>query len=169
MAAGETRVVLTWDSAPADLDAHLTGPSVLGSRFHIFWNNKTDKNAAGTIYAGLDRDDRDSYGPETITISTRLTGTYHYYVHDFTNAAATTGSTLAASGATVKVYTIAGLQYTFHVPNQAGNFWHVFDLDGTTLTPVNAMSFSTAGAPARTAGDDVKGSENGVPPAHPLP
>ena len=35
LAAGETRIVLTWGVAPSDLDSHLTGPKTSGGRFHI--------------------------------------------------------------------------------------------------------------------------------------
>ena len=75
----EVRIVLTWGEAPEDLEAHLTAPNPEGCRHHCYYWNRDIPGA------GLDRDDRDSYGPETITITQKASGTYRYYVHDFTN------------------------------------------------------------------------------------
>ncbi|MCW8631650.1 hypothetical protein OQH38_16240, partial [Acinetobacter baumannii] len=54
---GSMRIVLTWGEKPLDLDSHLNY-----SNQHIYWSNKEGHQA------NLDVDDRDSYGPETITI-----------------------------------------------------------------------------------------------------
>ncbi|MBW3571975.1 MAG: carboxypeptidase regulatory-like domain-containing protein [Gemmatimonadetes bacterium] len=135
-------IVLRWGATPRDLDSHLTGPTAAGSRFHVFYA------APGTLgaspWAALDIDDVSSYGPETITISRQLSGTYRYSVHDYTNRFSTTSNQLATSGALLRVYRGGQLLGEFNVPNQPGTVWTVFELDGGTLRPVNAMSFESS-------------------------
>jgi len=136
--SGQTRIVLTWGSTPADLDLHLTGPATEGSRFHVYWNNKSYLS-----YVNLDLDDTSSFGPETITISTQENGMYRCSIHDFTNRSLTSSTALANSGAQVKVYRGSNLVATYNVPSQAGTLWTVFELNGDTLTPVNTMSYES--------------------------
>lgn len=131
----EIRIILTWNANPADLEAHLTEPNQNGCRYHCYYFNKTSPTAS------LDLDDRDGYGPETITITDKVTGRYRYYVHDFTNRN-TSSLWLTRSGAEVKVYSGSREPLIFTVPYGYGNTWHVFDLDGETgeIIPVQTMS-----------------------------
>ncbi|SPD74472.1 exported hypothetical protein [uncultured Desulfobacterium sp.] len=134
----EIRIVLTWGLTPGDLEAHLTAPNPEGCRSHCFYWNR---NIPG---ATLDRDDRDSYGPETITITQRNAGSYRFYVHDFTNRMSFTSQALSQSHGLVTVYFGSGADpVTFNSPQQAGTVWHVFDLDGSSgdITPINKMTF----------------------------
>jgi hypothetical protein len=41
----------------------------------------------------------------------------------------------------VQLYLNGALAREFFVPNQAGTLWTVFELSGTTFTPINAMSY----------------------------
>ncbi|BBO72159.1 hypothetical protein DSCA_60890 [Desulfosarcina alkanivorans] len=134
---GEFRIVLTWGENPADLEAHLTAPNPDGCREHCFYWNRTISGA------DLDVDDRESYGPETITISQMDPGTYRFYVHDFTNRNSVNSAALASSGATVTVYSGSGNDpLVFNAPAGAGNVWHVFNLDGTSgaITRIDKLS-----------------------------
>ena len=135
LAEDDIRIVLTWKDRPADLEAHLTGPNDSGCRYHCYYFNKTIPTA------GLDLDDRNGYGPETISISDKAPGTYRYYVHDFTNRYANS-RWLYYSGAKVTVYSGSREPLVFNVPNVYGNVWHVFNLDGETgeITPVHTMT-----------------------------
>lgn len=147
LAAGETRIILTWGASPSDLDSHLTGPLASGSgRFHIYYSAKT-YSVGGVSYADLDLDDTTSYGPETTTIRQQSSGTYRFSVHDYTNLSSSSSTALSQSGAKVLVYRGNSLVGTFFVPSgQPGTLWTVFELNGNTLTPVNQMSFhSTPG------------------------
>ncbi|HEY7682809.1 MAG TPA: carboxypeptidase-like regulatory domain-containing protein [Gemmatimonadales bacterium] len=137
----QVRIVLTWGASPFDLDAHLTGPSTLGGRFHIYYANQG--SLTSDPFAAIDLDDTDSFGPETTTISSQSPGTYRFSVHDFSNALANPSSALAASGAKVDLYIMGALVRSFFVPNQPGTLWTVFTLSGTTVTPVNTMSYVT--------------------------
>ncbi|MFW2367061.1 MAG: putative Ig domain-containing protein [Desulforhopalus sp.] len=130
----EIRIILTWNGSPSDLEAHLTTPSEVGCRYHCYYFNKTIPTA------NLDLDDRDGYGPETITITDRVSGTYRYYVHDFTNRLSNSRA-LSLSGATVKVFYGDREPIIFTVPYGYGNGWHVFDMDGETgeITPIHNL------------------------------
>jgi hypothetical protein len=115
---GRLRVVLDWDARPTDLDAHL----VREGTYHISYR----KMASYLDRAKLDRDDRDGYGPETITIN-RLDSqaAYRFFVHDYTRS-----GRLAKSKAHVRVYTERGLLKTFTVsPQQRGDHWEVFRIE----------------------------------------
>jgi hypothetical protein len=135
---GETRIVLTWTSTPADIDAHLTGPEADGSRFHIYFWVDTAPNA------NLDRDDTDGYGPETITVTEQLAGIYRYSVHDYSNRGLSSSNALSNSQAQVRVYRGSTLTATFNIPqNTPGTLWTVFEMIGSTITPVNSMTYVT--------------------------
>jgi len=134
------RIVLTWDSLPQDLDAHLTGPDTATGlpRFHVYYSNQGSLTARP--YASLDLDNTTSFGPETITIGRQFAGVYRYSVHDFDNAGTTGSTALAGSGAKVVLYINGTLAQQFFVPNQPGTLWTVFELNGSTVTALNRMS-----------------------------
>ncbi len=166
--SGEVRIVLTWGETPSDLDAHLTGPDGSGGRFHVYFGNTGSLDT--DPFAALDVDDVTSFGPETITITQVRDGVYRYSVHDFTNRSATPdspSSALAQSGATVEVFIDGTLEAEFFPPNQDGTLWTVFELQGSTVTPVNTMEYeSDSGAvgslvPAGSAAEASKASGSG--------
>ncbi len=91
---------MTWGSRPRDLDAHLSGPNPDGGNFHIWWQDHY--LMGGKDF--LDRDDRSSYGPETITIYKPAKGTYQYSVFDYSHRGGKRSRGLERSGARVEVY-----------------------------------------------------------------
>jgi hypothetical protein len=121
------RIVLDWTQTPPDLDLHLEkNPRPDGSRgYHLsYWN----MHSADDGSAQLDRDDRDGFGPETITVlETDLARVYQVYIIDYTNQNSGSSRALSNSGAVVRVYNRNGLVAAFTVPpNRAGNRWNVF-------------------------------------------
>jgi hypothetical protein len=54
-----------------------------------------------------------------------------------------TSDSLANSGAVVQVLQGDRLVRQFEVPRVPGTLWTVFELDGTTITPINSMTFVT--------------------------
>ena len=137
------RIVLTWGATPADLDSHLTGPRMDGSRFHVYFSQKT---APGD--AALDVDDVTSFGPETITMHFLRPGTYRYSVHDYTNRAASSSSALRNSGATV-LLEVNGMCYRYERPRGNGTLWTVFEImvennGNVRVQEVNRMSYIEA-------------------------
>lgn len=136
------RVILTWDREPEDLDAHMLIPGGADLSNHeseqdkaakkkganVHWSESGSKDAP--YYTILDVDDLDSFGPETMTVyKVHEKGTYHYYVHNFSEH-----PDIKVSKAKVEVYTAAGLFKTFRVPaTGSGLFWDVFTMDGATM------------------------------------
>ncbi|MCD6181672.1 MAG: hypothetical protein J7K89_04750 [Candidatus Cloacimonetes bacterium] len=135
----EFRIVVTWGSRPADLDAHLTGPFPEGGQFHIWYRHKV--LIGGRDF--LDRDDTSGYGPETITIYKPAVGNYSYSVFDYSNRSKKRSKKLSRSGATVYVYGKNKLLASFEIPtNQKGNCWHVFHIDENhEIIPENRVDF----------------------------
>lgn len=139
-----TVFVLTWGEQPLDIDSHLTGPLDNGSRFHVYFSNMRAYDN-GSEVANLDRDDVNSYGPETVTLKVQKNGTYRYTVHDYTNRNSTNSNKLSLSGAKVTVYVNGEYRETFNVPvNVPGTIWTVFELNGNTITPINSMDYKTS-------------------------
>ena len=143
LAAGETRIVLTWGASPRDLDSHLTGPDGAGGMFHVYYGDRESRANPTSALADveLDTDSTDGYGPETITIRRQFAGPYCYSVHNFSGSPA-----LGTSGAQVRVYRGSQQLAAYTVPATSDVAWTVFQLEGSTVTPLN------------TTGDDVPGA-----------
>lgn len=75
--SGAPRITLTWGVDPLDADSHIWAPD--GS--HVFYASKG--TLAADPYIKLDVDDITSYGPEVVTITRLMVGTYTYAVHNF--------------------------------------------------------------------------------------
>jgi len=116
------RFVLTWGAAPADLDLYSRMPD--GTL--IKYNNKTGTGIS------LDVDKTAGYGPETISISAVQTGTYTFYVHNFTG----TGD---FAGANLKIYNSAGLMHSIDAGSSALAYWNLGTFNGTTFTISNTF------------------------------
>lgn len=128
--SGELRIVLTWGEKPRDEDSHLIGPTPAGDNFHTWYADKVHR-FNGEVYADLDHDDVDSYGPETTTIRKRVDGIYTFYVHNYSRNGFDGKETLRKSTAKVEVYDATGNPLaTYHIPTGEGTelYWHVFDM-----------------------------------------
>ena len=145
LAPDQTRIVLTWGSSPSDLDSHLTGPVSDGTRFHMFYP-WADANS-GSLWPGivhLDLDDVSSFGPETTTLLQQIDGVYRFYVHDYSNRNSTTSTAMSNSQAQVRIYRGSDLVASFNVPlDQPGTLWTVFEIEGSTIRPINTMGFES--------------------------
>jgi hypothetical protein len=128
---GAVRIVLDWDQSPSDLDLHL----IKEHAYHISYRNKIN---SGDGAAQLDRDDTDSYGPETITINkTDNEAVYYCSVVDYTNIARNNTNALSKSKAVVRVYNNNELADTFYVPLSGnGNNWQVFKISKGNITGI---------------------------------
>ncbi|RQO31601.1 hypothetical protein DBR32_06505 [Taibaiella sp. KBW10] len=130
---GSIRVVLSWGQQPADLDIH----AVYGDQ-HVYYGNKVGAKAA------LDVDDRDGYGPETITVTERVSDLYGFLVRDYTNRK-NQSDALSKSNAKVFVYRGDSLIKTYYVPTgQLGNLWRVFTIDrNNQIVDYNSMVYTS--------------------------
>ncbi len=145
-------ITLRWGVAPSDLDSHLLIPATwtepADDVYHLYFGNMG--NLADNPYTQLDTDDTSSYGPEIISSFHFYTGTYSYYIHNWSG-----NGTIAASEASVTAE-INGQTRTYLASTATGDgnplYWHVFDftVDGTggvTITDRNVW-----GTPAKAVG-----------------
>lgn len=135
MAMEYFRIILDWNRHPRDLDAHFTKDD----DYHIsFRNMKVSDNGTAT----LDRDDTDSFGPETITVKEIASDAhYTFWVQDFTNRDNSNSKALSRSGATVKVYGNGELLDVFTVPQDGrGNKWNVFEIVDGKINKLDNIS-----------------------------
>lgn len=129
------RMVLDWGATPSDLDAHFRQKN----GYHISYHHKKVL-ADGT--ARLDRDDRNGFGPETITIK-KIAGQseYEYFVHNYSDRKNSMSKNLSKSRATVKVFGEGKLLYLYRIPQEKkGNKWHVFNIHDGQIVEVNVVS-----------------------------
>jgi len=118
------RIVVDWGETPSDLDAHL----VKKNNYHISYRNK---KVSDDREANLDRDDTNSFGPETITINkVDENAEYSYFIHDYTNRNKGRSTKLSDSKACVKVYGEGDkLLKKYEIPRGSnGIFWKVFKI-----------------------------------------
>ncbi|MCC6242912.1 MAG: carboxypeptidase regulatory-like domain-containing protein [Gemmatimonadaceae bacterium] len=130
------RFVLSWGSQPSDLDAYLTGPIASSAqRFVVYFG--TSGSLVASPFAQLDIDRTTGFGPETITMAQQITGVYRYYVNNFSQQ-----PSITVSNARVDVYQGNTLFNQFFIPQGSGTYWTVFELSGSTLTPINTIGTS---------------------------
>ncbi len=153
---GQYRVVVTWDADPKDLDAHLWTPYTVDGRPHIYQENKgncvppEDPGDPPITKACLDKDSRNGYGPETITILENETGIYDYAVQryepgcwdDVNQVPVSCPTPLEGSGAKVQVYDYTGVRQDAYFPvptsgNSGYFFWYVFQLEIGSLGEIS--------------------------------
>ncbi len=148
-AAGKFSIVLSWGETPLDLDSHLFVPTNAGGAgtfTEVLYNARgdTDGTLDSVPFAGLDRDDTNGVGPETVTILDTATGphyarTYRYFVFNYNE-----DDNLGISEATVQVFRDGVLLKSYKVPTTAGvneHYWHVFDIESDgSITDFNAIS-----------------------------
>jgi len=135
MPIGQLRVVLEWDEKPADLDAHF----VKDGDYHISYRNMMISDDG---IARLDRDDRDGYGPETITVKRIDNGdSYSFYVHNYSNKNKANSNKLSNSKANIKVYGDNKLLESFNIPiDTQGVYWQVFTITDGQINKINTVS-----------------------------
>ena len=127
--SGEMRIVLTWGNRPYDLDSHA-----------VFWNGelyyRNESIYLGNVMvASLDRDDTDGEGPETVTVDTNKSGSFRYFVYNFSKDSVTG---LARSNAVVWVYRSGYQPKMYTVPlDLTGYTWNVFRYDSSTNQIIN--------------------------------
>jgi len=148
-------ITMSWGQNPSDLDSHLTGPlTSTSNRFHVWYPDKGSLSISP--YAGLDTDDTSSYGPEIMTITKLLSGTYRYSVHNFSSQSdfRMENSNCVVNVVIPKTGTIR--RYNIPTNNSTnGNLWEVFELNvgtGSNVTLTDINQFKTVGE----TGEDIK-------------
>lgn len=128
------KIILDWGKTPKDLDAHL----IKENSYHISFRDKR-KSDDKTVW--LDKDDMDSFGPETITITELdINSTYKYFVFNWTNRNDSNSLSLSKSGAKVRIYADNKFLQTFKISSQKqGIKWDVFNIEQGKFIPVNEI------------------------------
>ena len=131
----EVRIILNWGSRPdqvRDADSHLACPCGASDR-HVYYQARVHEAAGHKVE--LDVDDTDWGGPETITLTRPVPGTYLYWVHDYSGPPATLG----ASDVVVRV--VIGSQ-------EAGEFRVFRGVTRRAWRPFKAIEVSAEGIPS---------------------
>ena len=143
---------LTWGEFPRDLDSHIVTPN--GT--HVYYAARGNLTAAP--FAGLDVDDVTSFGPEVITLTRLMVGTYKYYIYNFSGYGA---GPIAAASARVEL-NIPGRAPELYTPPAAGELsstrsWLLFelDVDATCTVTVRRQGSYIDGEPSTAAGTPV--------------
>jgi len=120
---GKVRFVLQWGQKPRDLDLHLVGED-----FHISYRNMR----VAYQKARLDRDDVDSFGPETITLEKIiLSNKYDLYVHNYS------GESTIDEQAEVSVYKDNQLDRFITLPRTKKRYVKILEIRNRTIQYVN--------------------------------
>jgi hypothetical protein len=151
---GDISISVAWGASPSDLDAHLSGPTTGGQRFHLYWGAP---NAAN--HASLVGDARTGYGPERVVIRTNtatgrwVAGAYRFWVHNFSGSPgfASSSGKVSVSRANQELgsYAASGASGTSTL-----SLWQVVtvnvDLNGNvTLAPVQQFLGGSSGTMLR--------------------
>lgn len=131
----EIRFVLTWNSAPRDLDSYLLGEAGDGTNVRNYFGDRSHQDKSGNLICELDVDDTDGDGPETTTLYD-MNGHYEFVVVDFN----VTG-TMASQGANVKIYKGNSLIEDIDIVSDVENQWLVCEIDAGEVTVVNEAIF----------------------------
>ncbi len=145
---GGVTMKLTWGARPGDLDSHLITPNG-----DIVYYQDTGSLTVAP-FANLDVDDTSAFGPEVVTITRLMVGTYKYVVHNFSGQ---TSTLISASGARVEL-SLPDRAVELFVPPTSGettstNWWQPIELDvdascNITVRRVAAFTTSRPAAPA---------------------
>lgn len=128
------RIVLEWGKRPDDLDAHLEKDN----SYHISYH---EMKVSDDGEAKLDRDDRENYGPETITIK-KVDGraSYSFYVKDYSNRDRHRSKQLSKSNAVVRLYDYNGLIREWRLRDkERGNVWQVFEIRNGNIESIDNL------------------------------
>jgi uncharacterized protein YfaP (DUF2135 family) len=91
--------------------------------------------------ASLDRDDKNGYGPETITVKNiDEKAEYTFFVKDYSNKNDKKSTALSKSKAMVKVYSDGELVNIWQLgEKQNGNAWVVFNILNGQIVPTDTV------------------------------
>ena len=134
------RFVLTWGETPRDLDSHVLTPEIEGNVYHVYFSNRGSLDAIPWVY--LDVDDTSSYGPETVTVTQMVSGTYEYYIYNWSGEAS-----LVGCGATVAIYRDNLYLQTVTIPYEGDtehDYWHVASFNSSGQLTVHNEIQETA-------------------------
>jgi len=142
LARDELRASLSWASAPADLDLHLTGPTKEGlgdqsawERFHVYSASPRHPELAPEedTVVELESESNTGYGPESVFVHELIgDGSYHVSVYDVASQYEFDSLDLGNSLAVVQLWIgDVGASFFEVSPGVGGNTWQatVYEVD----------------------------------------
>lgn len=137
---------LTWGQLPSDLDSHLFAPD--GAE--VYYGSQGSLTAAP--FANLDVDDTSSFGPEVVTLTRLMVGTYKYSVHNYSGYSS---GSITASGARVEL-NVPGRAVELITPPSGEtsntNWWNLFEMDVDASCNITVRRIATFSADKPAAG-----------------
>lgn len=142
---------LTWGALPRDLDSYLFAPN--GTRVYF----GSQGNLVAAPFANLDVDDTNSFGPEVMTVTRLMVGTYKYAIDNYSGQSS---GLFSAASARVEL-SVPGRALELFVPPSTGetgstDWWSLFEFDVDAACNISIRrtgTFSTSsptGAPNST-------------------
>lgn len=146
--SGAPRISLSWGKDPLDVDSHLFAPD--GT--HVYYTTRGSLSAAPYIF--LDVDDVTSYGPEVVTVTKLMVGTYTYGIRNYSGTHSPN-----MTNSPVRVELRLGDEIRVFNPTAAmgetgsSEWWTVFKMDvdaqcAITVTPIQVFSTGGDSGPA---------------------
>ena len=133
LSSGQYRIVMTWcdhkSDAVRDMDSYLSVP---GYSNPVSFHNHNEGSSQ------LDHDVTTWKGPETITINSLSSGTYTYYVNNYSDR--DDHDALGNSNVHVNVYQGSSLIKSYDVPPGDGITYEVFQIVNGQIVDVNAYN-----------------------------
>ncbi len=135
VSAGGFNIKLTWGASPSDIDSHFFTPN--GD--HVYFGDKG--SLTGLPFVNLDVDDTTSFGPEVVTLTKVMQGTYVYAVHNYSGT-----QSPGITGSPTRVELTRDGNTTVFAPSMGEGpkvWWHVFNIEvdaqcNVSVTPINA-------------------------------
>ncbi|HPS30819.1 MAG TPA: hypothetical protein PLZ43_11225 [bacterium] len=130
---GKLRIIIDWDKKPDDLDAHFIKKNL----YHISYRDM--KSYEDQVL--LDKDERNGFGPETITVlKLDEAGSYAYFIYDYTNREKKNSDALGKSRAHVTVYNNSRIIYNYYIKEGKGTMWEVFSIENGVFKTENKLN-----------------------------
>lgn len=147
--SGAPRITLSWGKDPVDIDSHIFAPD--GT--HVYYPSTSKGSLSTDPYVALDVDDVTSYGPEVVTITRLMVGTYTYGTRLFSGSGTQTASPVRVElrlGDEVRVFTPTATE------SGSDDWWTVFQLVvdsscNVTVVPVDVFSPGSDSGPTTPA------------------
>ena len=136
---GGFSIKLTWGASPSDLDSYLFTPN----SYRVSFRTAELGSLIALPFAQLDIDNQRSFGPEVVTITKLMQGTYVYAVHNYSRSQNSVAPGITESPGRVDL-SHSGSTSVFAPPAGEGSkrWWHVFNIVvdaqcNVSVTPVN--------------------------------
>ena len=142
LASDEVRVVLTWRALPSDLDLFcaLDSHPEMVAAYNVGVGDRYDVEKGMIQFDDQDTEEREGYGPESITFTPLLAKKYRFYANNYSRE-----KPLNESGARMCIFRADGsaedmLIAEDLVSDPKASYWHAFDVVEGHIVPYNIVT-----------------------------